>query len=228
MLPKASRHGLVRNLRAAHVVRHRAAAHTDARPDLASGSAGRMEPQYVLDLPRRQPSHLAPVQVETRHDRRLQIAPQTLHEGGRMLMESVAGSPWRAHLGKARRLRCLSTARMGGLRKEEKKRALSIALSDLIWHWASCRVAEWPLARRPPASQVAQKPIRPALLRRDLGGRSSGSLFPSPGHPSRLDQPRHQPPDALGISPAPRGCAGDCVPVGCVPSSPNCIGRQPI
>ncbi|AXQ96119.1 hypothetical protein D0Z66_20610 (plasmid) [Cereibacter sphaeroides] len=54
-----------------------------------------MAPQYILDLPHRQPSHLAPGQIETRHDRRLQIVPRTSHEGGRMFMESVAGSPRR-------------------------------------------------------------------------------------------------------------------------------------
>jgi len=63
-------------LRAAQIFRHCASPHADAQPDLAGGAASCVKPQYILDLPHRQPSHLASVHIETRHDRQLQIAPQ--------------------------------------------------------------------------------------------------------------------------------------------------------
>ena len=53
------RPGQTRHFRTAQILRDRAAADTDARPDLPGGTASRVEPQYILDLPHRQPSHLA-------------------------------------------------------------------------------------------------------------------------------------------------------------------------
>ena len=79
--PLGQRPGQAGHLGAAQILRHCAATHADAGSDLAGGPTSCVQPQDILDLPHRQPSHLAPVHVETRHDRRLQIAPQDLRRG---------------------------------------------------------------------------------------------------------------------------------------------------
>ena len=57
--PLGQRPGQARHFGTTQIFRHGAAANPDAGPDLSAGTASCVEPQYILDLPHRQPSHLA-------------------------------------------------------------------------------------------------------------------------------------------------------------------------
>jgi hypothetical protein len=93
VLPKASRHELARNLRAAQVVRHRAAARATLGPiwraDRPAAWSRITSLIFLIGNLRISPSSTS----KRGTIGGFRLPRRTLHEAGRMLMEQVAGSP---------------------------------------------------------------------------------------------------------------------------------------